>query len=987
MVANNNPNNMSLTAVAGKLKAKNALSSTIRTIARFERRKLLRVVAANKISNAAEMWWVEALTDYEGMIRGTMNSVYLPTTRNNFQSITSGTIDADSMLPVPDQYTRVHQPDRLTEFDTILALDYFQPIPTVPEEAGGANGGEDDEDRPRKSADDDEDEDALIDGGGRADSNDLNSAPLNSLTSLLFFYPTLLGGGGGQTAANTAANAGATQDETSAPVAPVLTQDSSALVVANAPPTPSRGVTFADPTPIEYDEDMAQQSGRVRVDSSSGANTTSGFQFSKYVREIGMKAARTLVGNFLKKEENNSSMNPSDRNKRNRSYFADQGEKYDRVKAQISSMNHYIPRHSNSLYKRYVNIAHDPWSLYDMFNSNNSKSKNAALFEEYQQLLRENNVSVDDVKGMEALSEDGYISSVFVKRGVYQGLPPYSSAQLAHLFLFTCMVNLEPDLQMLGATVDQKAHFSRQAAFTSVLDSTGVADANGVVSTGSVNTTTMAANASASGATRPASPSALPSVPSTPGGSGHYSNNNNGSPSTVPITNASQATNSNSIVAIPGAGRPSLGPAPQTQPVTEIHHLVSLRSTSLEMTALLQDRIADYITRFKMPHGLEAELKKNVNNYIFQQYTYSKEISLERLARRISPSTSEKTILDYAASFDNDVVASNFNDITYIASANPNYSSFRDIFALQTWIENKIKTALDRKKLLLQELREKRKLKEEQEAAAAAAIAAQRVSEAGDNDYLNTVDIEVDLLLEGNNSSASELTSRRGSMENIGNRLFRPESVFLPSVSGINSVRLTNPIPTAAGSSNKDVDGTANSSAATSYKKDRSISSQLGLDIIDGLSDDLHNMTDYTLSLYGTGSYPSFPYNQIPGVVGESTSISTPTTTACKNNNSNKDLVAMADYVNASLMPPLPQIRSSVGDISDLKSMLPAGNGVGLILTSNSRASIMNVEHEYQGFNHIAPDLFSRSTNPHLQMNEIGVVRFQESLKITGRRH
>jgi hypothetical protein len=81
-----------------------------------------------------------------------------------------------------------------------------------------------------------------------------------------------------------------------------------------------------------------------------------------------------------------------------------------------------------------------------------------------------------------------------------------------------------------------------------------------------------------------------------------------------------------------------------------------------------------------------------------------------------------------------------------------------------------------------------------------------------------------------------------------------------------------------------------------------------------------------------------------------------------------------------------------------LKSILPHGSNVPATSTltlgsyshnqvANVRVSIMNVEHEYQGFNHIAPDLFSRSTNPHLQLNEIGVVRFQESLKITGRRH
>lgn len=72
----------------------------------------------------------------------------------------------------------------------------------------------------------------------------------------------------------------------------------------------------------------------------------------------------------------------------------------------------------------------------------------------------------------------------------------------------------------------------------------------------------------------------------------------------------------------------------------------------------------------------------SASRFLNKQLVYAREISNERLSRRSSVLTSEKTIVEYASTFDKEDLVGTLDDITFIASGDPHYSSFTELEAL-----------------------------------------------------------------------------------------------------------------------------------------------------------------------------------------------------------------------------------------------------------------------------------------------------------------
>lgn len=85
------------------------------------------------------------------------------------------------------------------------------------------------------------------------------------------------------------------------------------------------------------------------------------------------------------------------------------------------------------------------------------------------------------------------------------------------------------------------------------------------------------------------------------------------------------------------------------------------------------------ISQAKAGPGLEDELLSNANQYLQQQSIYADQIDVEKLSRRMSSLTVEKSILEYARLLDKDSVASSVDDITFMASDDPQYQSFSEL--------------------------------------------------------------------------------------------------------------------------------------------------------------------------------------------------------------------------------------------------------------------------------------------------------------------
>jgi hypothetical protein len=174
-----------LRSILIKLKHKGVLSSTIRTLTRLERRKLMRVLAARKIASSSESWWQQALNYYH----------------TAFEGFSKDLIITEDIQPLenPSFFDRYYLPNSLTEFDNILSMDFFSPTEAAenPPESAVVVTNKHGKVRVRTSSSDledpdgerkepaNEEEDTGCAGGGNTVSN--------GLASLFFFYPTLAG--------------------------------------------------------------------------------------------------------------------------------------------------------------------------------------------------------------------------------------------------------------------------------------------------------------------------------------------------------------------------------------------------------------------------------------------------------------------------------------------------------------------------------------------------------------------------------------------------------------------------------------------------------------------------------------------------------------------------------------------------------------------------------------------------------------------------
>jgi hypothetical protein len=96
-------------------------------------------------------------------------------------------------------------------------------------------------------------------------------------------------------------------------------------------------------------------------------------------------------------------------------------------------------------------------------------------------------------------------------------------------------------------------------------------------------------------------------------------------------------------------------------------------------------KLFDGCVRRKIGFGIESKLQALAARYLFQQVVYAREISIHRLASRLSALTTEKTILDYALTFEKESLVSNLDMITFIATDGPSYQTF---YELENFVES-----------------------------------------------------------------------------------------------------------------------------------------------------------------------------------------------------------------------------------------------------------------------------------------------------------
>jgi hypothetical protein len=845
-----------------KLKSKGILNSTIRALARLERRKLMRMMASSKISASSQGWWKEPLDDYYKALEFQTPAQLRASTSSPQQFIEgNGGDEAQNDVTENKYYERFHKPYQLTEFDELLNHEFFKAVDAV--------NVDDVEINKKKSlkltTDFDKDGD-LLDltaqttivqgggvGGGQEKDRKLSNAGIAApsavppagvgaaaaaggdgsvlpygLSSLFSFYPTLAntmvedqppvssGGTAGQMVSYNAGNQ---------PLPGMVTPSKQAQPPYNYyDPNMSAGSTSINidgTLPSYYDgmmmggDDMNNRytpGGHHQQQNQQQGQAGGGFGFTKYVREIGIKA-KNIVGGFLKKEGENM-ITPNRSNNRIRTHSDDLmiGNKRN---SEISLLNHSIPRASQSLYRRYRDA-------YENYLTLAVTDGVKYVEEEYNSLLKEMRIKVDDVKGMENLAAEGYISHE-INRGVFQGLSQNSSAILAYGFLFTTIANVEQELEYFGNYVDHKASISRSMGYQ--------------------------------------------------------------------IRSSHEKEN---------------GP--------EMQALTNMRKTSMIMSNEVQERIIKSILRSKIAMGLEMELKKMINNYIFIQYQNAKELSFDRLSRRVSPYTPERIILEYSSQFDFDYLGSDLTSVNYIASDSPGYSSFRDLMHLNAKIQGHYQSYAQKKSKLLKKMDKKVTIEEE----------------GGPKD-----DNESGLSILQPNKSTESLNSINNDQQPDRERSSTHSSASPRTMANVTAGKGTG--------SNPDFS---------------TISHQLGI-TVEGLLEDLK--TDYSLTSYGAFGYPNYPYGQ------ENT---------FNENNYNHMFSENGEYNYDN--------GGSKKGGKDTSRRDDSGNGNGGNGNGNGLSSkdshLHLYDYEYNGFIHLAPDLYSKLTNPHLQLNEIGVIRFQEAL-------
>lgn len=613
-------------------------ANTIRTIGRLERRKYMRILASKSIKSASEKWWKIATnkflshqydeTDLDTSLPKTISLSNLNlriSNKSDSSNNKDSTLTRDELEPSLTYYERVYRPDTLTEFDVLLSQDFINPIQVV-------ENDEKDSLRPtlaNRTQSIIEDNPSLIPTSEANNTNNDLSMGLSTLTSLFSL-------------SNSTSNDSHKHDDR--------------------------------------------------------------FQISKFAKDISSKA-KTLVGGisgFLLKKGNHS-QDLSESNHLNKTINFNYsnidfqpGNKY----SSINEHHQYLLPYTISLYNRYYQHSLNPLLLItqdnyvnrenfnyvfryfqDYFKNSNFKNKNKdnspliptkvydnsvkffkslsefnnlkdeindiklvvninddLIIREYRELIRDTIIDLNDVKGMEELGIQNNLSSI-VHTGEYQDLNVSSNSKLVFSFLFQFLTQMEEQLHQF-----------------SYLDHSYDPVSNGH----NISHQIYLENSEALSLDKFFLSSQVPK-------------------------NLHQKIDIDHVEKLL-TNLPNVQNGRTTIPEQYNENEVMINQAFLENSNKIQSDVIDILSKFNIGSGIETELKSFINNYIFQQYMYKKELSLERLSRRISQYTTVSNLLLYTINYDRNYLAGNWEDLLYIASSNPNFVNYKEIFQLQNAI-------------------------------------------------------------------------------------------------------------------------------------------------------------------------------------------------------------------------------------------------------------------------------------------------------------
>ena len=310
---------------------------------------------------------------------------------------------------------------------------------------------------------------------------------------------------------------------------------------------------------------------------------------------------------------------------------------------QINHHEHDVSKKSKMLYSDYVKVYENSLVLLE----ENLLSKSSE--EDYCVLLRDYLIHIDNVSGMEHLSIESYVSNIIYK-GIYMGMTQNSSAWMAYNFLFTGLAFIESDLQPNN----------RQSQASGLLLNTNLAAGN------------------------------VPETPITKRSSALTIPNFRGSPANLPL-----------VSGVPYNTFFSSTSRPVNVSSKRFLEVPVEKNTSLDIVPLVSDHIAKLTRAAGVEQGIFNELKKIVSNYIFQQSIYTRELSNDRLSRRMSSLSTEKSVVQYCLQFERETLASALDSMNYIISDNRNYKSYSDLHLLQKSVAGIQKHIREKRKQLL----------------------------------------------------------------------------------------------------------------------------------------------------------------------------------------------------------------------------------------------------------------------------------------------
>lgn len=851
---------------------KNPYSGAIQSLTRLERRRLMRYIMSQKIALSAEAWWQSAIRDYQlehTLIMEDIPSNSPPPSFAKQQQVLAfcqekdlyAHANSEELLPKESYFSRYYRPHELTEFDSMLQMDFFM-VTDISHNHLHSTGNIGTSGYSRNSLSGGHEGIALT-PISEGVSECADTAADASILSNILYYPNLLTSA---VVGSVSSQANTTNDDREE-MADTLPKSNQSQIAMRVPPSPETNIVVASQrirssavtmNVIVPDDDPSN----YPVNTPTNIST-----LGRYVREIGLKA-RTLVGGFLRKDDGSSALNTA-----TKPHSGHRGRlpRNNNNAANITNLSSPVSKASEHLYETYAATYEDnTLLLYDHANHNvvdmavmKSFSVHHLIYdviavrEEYRTLLKDLTIHIDDVSNMEQLAKDAYISRE-VRMGVFLGLPHDYSAHLASLYLFLSLEFMQSDLLTFSNFID--SHYNRYLQQKDGAESLGharvfSANLNGAAihNLNLVNTANngMAGTLSAEG--------------SVLGG--------------LEFSQRREDVAKNLSVSVMNQLQDRLKKCIANQ---RKYHTVNYYPMNLDVTRVSVEK------REIIAYGLENEVKKIVNNHLFQQYVYSKEVSLDRLSLRISSYTSNSSLMDYLNQFDLDIVASNIGDVTYILrDSTQYYSGFKEIQQLQLQLDGLIKNINEKKKARLQPVS---KVSETQQPETSVQL----------NDRSSITEKNRQERRQSYRKTRLDLLAKEQ-----GNQRFKTSCI---SSNTSDSKSCDERFPTL--SAERPASPFVASASSSS-----SLSAQLGIyNAI--LEEDLK--TDFSLELYN--SY-----------------------------------VAVDSAGAEALFYPF--------------SAFPY-----------NQDSYRITDRDYKGFVQLAPDLYSRSTNPHLQLNEIGVQRFQESL-------